>query len=68
MPRILIAIILVFVKLGKGLVVLKNELVMGLLYFVVLAPSAFIRKFIPARRSGFRARKTSWADVKFEED
>jgi hypothetical protein len=68
MPRILLILIFLIVQLGKVLVVVKNELVTGILYFLVLAPGALIQRFRSDRQRKFMARKSSWVDIGRKED
>jgi hypothetical protein len=68
MPRLLLIIVLLFVRVGKGLVALKNELITGILYFIVLAPMAFVRKFLPSRRRKFHTHNSSWVDSRAEDN
>lgn len=68
MPRVLLILIFLIVQLGKGLVVVKNELITGLLYFLVLAPGGIFQRFRPDRRRKFMARKSSWVDISTKED
>jgi len=68
MPRLLLIFIFFIVQLGKGLVVVKNELITGVLYFLVLAPGALIQRFRSDRRRKFMARNSSWVDICTKED
>ncbi len=63
MPRFLLIIVFFFVQVGKFLKAMKDELVTGFLYFVVLAPVAFSSRFIPIRKTDFHAKKSSWEEI-----
>jgi hypothetical protein len=68
MPRVLLFLMFLAVQFGKGLVVLKNELITGTLYFIVLAPAALVRRLRPVREKNFVARNSSWVEISAEKD
>ena len=68
MQLILPSVIKVVARAGKGLITLKNELIIGLLYFVVLAPAAVVRKILLPGKRTLRARQSRWVDILTEGD
>ena len=68
MPRMLLFLMFLAVQFGKCLVVLKNELITGILYFLVLAPAALVHRFRSAHEKDFISRHSSWVEISTEKD
>lgn len=66
MPRILLMLVTLVIRAGRGLRSLKDGFLLGTLYFIVLAPAAFRRKLFRRPAGKLHARGSSWLDIREE--
>jgi len=67
MPRWLLFLVFLIVQVYRGIIFLKNELIMSLAYFAGLAPAALVRKFSRPRERRLLALGSSWVEIEEKE-
>ena len=67
MPRWLLFLVFIIVQVYRGMVFLKNELIMSVVYFTGLAPAALARRLSPPRERRMLARGSSWVEIEDKE-
>lgn len=66
MPRAVLFVMYIFIQIGKGLLWLKDQVIMLFLYYVGLAVPAIVTRFRESPEDAMRKAETAWRKVEDE--